>query len=179
MIKTMTILTRERREDFENVLQLGHYAWFPVKGQHKGGEGMYVVYNISLDNALFLSRNSKVESIVFIEGGHCEYWERTADGGYLKIDEKEINQRLDVAHADDFHTQVSRAFECQIPFFDGSEGNKNVMIETMQYVNDTIKKNIKDPNEAERRIETSLTAPSGFNRFCNRGRLYGNSFYWS
>ena len=179
MIKTMTILPSTRREDFENDLTLGHYAWFPVKGQHEGREDMYVVYNISEDNALYLSRKYGLEFIVFIEGSHCKCWEQINDGGYSIMDEKEMNQRLDMAHADDFYNQVSRAFECKLPFFDGRDENKNIMSETMQYVIETIQKNIKDPNEAKRRIETSLTATSGYNRFCNRGELYRNCFYWS
>ena len=100
-IRTMAILTSEnprynvssdgenvnnadRRENLEKDLKLGHYAWFPVKGQYEGKENSYIVYNISLDNALHLGRKFGQESIVFIEDGHCQYWEQSGDGKYTK-----------------------------------------------------------------------------------------------
>lgn len=194
-IRTMAILTSDnpryevssevgnvdnakRRNDLERNLKIGHYAWFPVKGQYEGKENSYIIYNISLDNALYLGRKYGQESIIFMDGGHCQYWEQKGDGKYTMTHEREMHQRLDMANADDYFTQVSRAFKFQLPFFDGSDENQQTMNESIKYVDKVIKLHVKDLNEAKRRIDTSLNAKSGYNRFCNRGQLYGNSFDW-
>lgn len=194
-IRTMAILTSEnlrydvsadgtnknnndRRENLEKDLKLGHYAWFSVKGQYEGKENSYIVYNISLENALYLGRKFGQESIIFIEDGHCQYWEQNGDGKYTKTHEREMSQRLDMTNAADYYTQVIRAFKFQIPFFDGSDENRQTMNESIKYVDKVIKQHVKDLNEAMKRIDATLTATSGYNRYCNRGELYGNSFDW-
>ena len=173
-IRTMAILTSEnprydvssdgenvnnadRRENLEKDLKLGHYAWFPVKGQYEGKENSYIVYNISLDNALHLGRKFGQESIVFIEDGHCQYWEQSGDGKYTKTHEREMHQRLDMTNADDYYTQVSRDFKFQLPFFDGSDENRETMNESIKYVNKVIKLRVKDLNEAKKSVEDTKT----------------------
>ena len=192
-IKTMAILTsenprysvsqdydtennEEKRNTLERKLAIGHYAWFPVKGQYEGKEKSYIIYNISLDNALHLGRESGQEAIIFIEDGHCQYWEQSGDGKYRMTHERDMHQRLDMSNADDYYTQLSRAFKFQIPFFDGSDENKELMCESIKYVNRVINSRVKDLNETERRIDTTLNAKSGFNRYANRAQLYGNNF---
>lgn len=194
-LKTMAILTSEnpryqvysygknetnndRREELEKDLKLGHYAWFPVKGQYEGNENSYIIYNISLDNALYLGKKFGQESIIFIDEGHCEYWEQSGDGKYKKTHERDMSQRLDMTNADDYFTQISRQFKFQIPFFDGSDENKTAMRESIKYVCNAIKRNTKTLNEAQRRIKNSIESTSGYNRFCNRGELYRNDFKW-
>ena len=159
-------------------LAIGHYAWFPVKGQYEGKENSYIIYNISLDNALYLGRESGQESIIFIEGGHCQYWEQKGDGKYQMTHERDMHQRLDMSNADDYYTQLSRAFKFQIPFFDGSDENKGIMNESIKYVNRVIHTRFADLNEADRRIDTTLNAKSGYNRYANRAQLYGHNFEW-
>lgn len=194
-VKTMAILTSEnprfngfsdgdnktnsdRRENLEKDLKLGHFAWFPVKGQYEGKENSYIIYNISLENALYLGQKFGQESIIFIDGSHCEYWEQQGDGKYSKTHERDMSQRLDMTNADDYFTQISRAFKFQIPFFDGSDENQKTMGESVKYVCETIQKRMKTLEEAKKRIENSMEAKSGYNRFCNRGELYGNNFKW-
>ena len=89
-----------------------------------------------------------------------------------------MSQRLDMTNADDYFTQISRAFKFQIPFFDGSDENQKTMGESVKYVCETIQKRMKTLEEAKKRIENSMEAKSGYNRFCNRGELYGNNFKW-
>lgn len=194
-VKTMAILTSEnprydvssdgendnnsnRRDNLEKDLKLGHYAWFPIKGQYEGKENSYIVYNISLDNAIYLARRFGQESIIFIDNDKCQYWEQNGDGKYSKTHERDMSQRLDMTAADDYFTQISRAFKFQIPFFDGSDENKETMGESIKYVNEVINKRVPNLNEAKGRIETSMNASSGYNRFCNRGILYGSKFNW-
>lgn len=192
-IKTMAILTSEnpryhefsdgkntnndqRIENLEKDLKLGHFAWFPVKGQYGGKEKSYIIYNISLDDSLYLGRKFGQESIIFIDGSHCEYWEQSGDGKYKKTHEREMSQRLDMTNAEDFYTQVCRSFKFQIPFFDGSDENQATMGESALRVCNVIRERIGEINEAVRRVDNSLNAPSGYNRFCNRGILYGSNF---
>ena len=192
-VKTMAILTSEnprykelsdgentnnaeRTENLEKDLKLGRFAWFPVKGQYEGKENSYLIYNISLENALFLGKKFGQESIIFINGRHCEYWEQYGNGKYKKTHDREMKQRLDMSNADDFYTQVSKNFKFQIPFFDGNDENKNAMTESIKKVNTVIKSRIKDLNEIKRRLNTTLTASSGYNRYCNRCILYGDNF---
>ena len=194
-IRTMAILTSEnprydvtsdgdnknnkdRRENLEKDLKLGHYAWFPVKGHYEGKENSYIVYNISLDNALYLGRKFGQESIIFIDGSNCEYWEQAGDGKYRKTHERKMSQRLDMSNADDYFTQVSRAFKFQLPFFDGSDDNQETMGESIRYTNNIISKNVKSIADANRRINESINSVSGYNRFCHRGELYRNNFQW-
>lgn len=196
LIVTMAVLTSENprckgstdgdhentpqvRDIFEKNLRLGHYAWFPVKEQIEGASCSYIIYNISLNNALYLGGKYGQENLIFIEGGHCEYWEQNAEGRFQKRQESETGQRLDMTNIDDFFTQVCCSFNLQLPFFDGNDENKQQLVESIDYVNKTISQHINDLNEAKRRIQTTLTASSGYNRYCNRGELYRNSFDWN
>jgi len=194
-VQTMAILTSEnprysgeddennltnaiRRKNLEKDLKIGHYAWFPVKGQYGGKENSYIIYNISLDDALHLGRKFGQEAVIFCDKGHCQYWEQGGDGKFEKTHERDMTQRVDMTDASDYYTQVSRNFKFQLPFFDGSDENQQIMNESIQYVNEVINERVSDENEANRRIETTLKAPSGYNRYCNRGQLYGNAFQW-
>ena len=140
------------REILEKNLRLGHYAWFPVKEQIEGASCSYIIYNISLNNALYLGGKYGQETLIFIEGGHCEYWEQNAEGRFQKRQESETGQRLDMTNIDDFFTQVCCSFNLQLPFFDGNDENKQQLVESIDYVNKTISQHINDLNEAKRRI---------------------------
>lgn len=172
------VTNADRRENLEKDLKLGHYAWFPVKGQYGGKEKSYIIYNISLEDALHLGRKFGQESIIFNEGDKCQYWEQSGDGNYEMTHERDISQKIDMSDADDYYTQVSRKNKFQIPFFDGSDENMEAMNESMKYVNKVINSRVKNLNEAQRRIDSSLNATSPYNRYCNRGQLYGNKFQW-
>lgn len=194
-IKTMAILTCEnprysvysdgdnqtnadRCEELEKDLKLGHYAWFPVKGQYDGKENSYIIYNIPLQDALFLEKKYGQESIIFIDKTHCEYWEQEGDGKYAKTHEREMSQRLDMTNAQNLFTSIGKNFKFQIPFFDGSDENRATMAESMKYVCETIHKRMKTLDEVQRRLQTCLEAKSGWNKYCNRSELYGNCFQW-
>ena len=168
----------ERRNNLEKHLKVGHYAWFPVKGQYEGKENSYMIYNISLDDALYLGKKYGQQSIIFIDGTHCEYWEQLGDGKFRLTHEREMSQRIDMSDADDFFTQISRAFKFQFPFFDGSDENKEELEEMNNYVNMTVRKRIINESEAAHRLDSCLYAKSSFCRYANRSELYGNNFQW-
>ena len=194
-IKTMAILTSEnpryegfadginvtnkdRRINSEKDLKLGHFAWFPVKGQYEGKENSYIIYNIPKDSAIYLSQKYGQEAFIFIEGNKCEYYEQNGNGKFIKTHQKFLSDRIDMSDASDYFIQVSRAFKFQIPFFDDSDENKETMIESIEYVNRIINKNVSNINEAARRINNSINAISGKDRYFNRSFLYRNDFLW-
>lgn len=168
----------EKRDALKEDLKRGYFAWFPVKRHYEGGGNSFIVYNISRQDAIYLGLRYGQETIVFIDGSHCEYLERKSKGKFATKQERVIGQRLDMADAAEYFMQVCRAFNPQIPFFDGSDENKEAMKEHIRYVNEVINKRIPDQDEAQRRIETTLVAASGYNRYCNRGQLYCNNFAW-
>ena len=127
---------------------------------------------------MYLGGKYHQKALVFIEGKHCEYWEQNGEGKLQKTHDREMRQHLNMTNVDDFFTQVSRAFNLQLPFFDGSNENKQQLVESIDDVNRTIKSHIPDVHEVQRRIHTTLTATSGYNRYCNRAELYRNCFHW-
>ena len=168
----------KRRTDLEKTLKTGHFAWFPVKGQYFGKENSYIIYNISLEDTLYLGEKYGQESVIWIDGTKCQYWEQEGDGKYVMTHERDMSQRLDMGDADNLYTQISRAFKFQIPFFDGSDENKDEFEKMNEYVNAVVSKRILNESEIERRIETCLVGKSGFNRYANHSKLYGNNFQW-
>lgn len=169
----------DRVNDLENALRVGHYAWFPVNGHYGGDrEHSYMVYNISLEDTLYLGRKYGQEAVIFIEDGKCQYWEQDGSGKFEKTHERPMNTRIDMSDADDFYTQVSKAFKFQIPFFDGSDENAEELSKMNEYVCNVINKRILDESVANRRLYACIKAKSGFNRYANRSELYGRNFQW-
>ena len=164
----------------EALERAGRYAWFPVKG-HYGGENekSYLVYNISLkEDMLYLARKYGQKAVIYIKDGNCQYWEQDDRGRFKMTHEKPIPTLADMSDAEALFMQVSRAFEFPIPFFDGSDGNASEFVRMNGYVCDTINKRFSNEREANRRLDKCLTDPSGYNRYANRGTLYGNNFHW-
>lgn len=189
---------KKRREKLDKNLRRGHFAWFPVMREFESGEESYIVYNVPLQETFFWCEIYGLQSVFFINEAHCEFWVQTDSGkgksrkarrkpyfscdmpkNYCKTFERDMPLRLEVANADDFYTQVCRECNGGIPFFDGRDENKETLRESMRFVIGTIKKRMKTLDQAKCRIRTSLYAGSGFNRYCNRGMLYGNCFCWN
>ncbi len=160
-VKTMAILTGElprnggfaaedctvndqKREYLRKDLRRRHFTRYLVKGHHDGDEDSYLIYNISRQTALYLGQKHRQEAIVFIDGNHCECLERNGDGEYVITQEREMDQRLDMSDAAEYFMQVSRAFDPQIPFFDGSDENRGEMETSSRYVNEMINKRMSE-----------------------------------
>lgn len=160
-VRTMAILTGElprndspaggcitsdeqKREYLWKDLRRRHFTRYLVKGHCEGDENSYLIYNISRRTALYLGQKHHQEAIVFIDGSHCEYLERNGDGGFVMMQEREMDKRLDMADAAEYFTQVSRAFDPQIPFFDGSDENRREMAASSRYVNELINKRMNE-----------------------------------
>lgn len=160
-VKTMAILTGElprndgpaggdstandqKQEYLRKDLRRRHFTRYLVKGHCEGDENSYLIYNISRQTALYLGQRHRQESIVFIDGSHCEYLVRNGDGKYVMTQEREMDQRLDMSDAAEYFTKVSRAFEPQIPFFDGSDENRREMETSIRYVNEMVNKRMSE-----------------------------------
>ncbi len=160
-VKTMAILTGEllrnddhaggdstandqKQEYLRKDLRRRHFTRYLVKGHCEGDENSYLIYNISRQTALYLGHKHCQEAIVFIDGSHCEYLVRNGDGEYVMTQEREMDKRLDMSDAAEYFTQVSRAFDLQVPFFDGSDENRREMEASSRYVNEMINKRMKE-----------------------------------
>lgn len=192
-VRTIAILTSENpmgkslskkvnlelRNRLERYLRDGYYAWFPVRGQYGNRENSYMIYNISLEDALNIGYRYNQESVIFIEKDNDEvlyqYWEREEDGEYELTHSREDYLNMD--DAEDFYTQVSRNFKFQIPFFDGSDENQEIMNEQIDYLNEVVQGRVNSDKSIEHKIEMTLESNrSGSSKYRHRGSLYGRCF---
>lgn len=71
-------------------LKLGSFIYFPVKGKYNDIEHSVIIYNISLDDAVYLGDTYNQESIIYCipdiqnSSVHYEYWERSGEGKPLR-----------------------------------------------------------------------------------------------
>ena len=191
-IKTCAILTSENplmflpqkyndrlRTKLEMYLKIGNYVWFPVKGEYKGKEKSYIVYNISFDDTMYLATKFEQESFIFIDNRGDEpvyqYWQQNGNGEFYKVSER--NTYIDASDANDFFTQIGRKFKFQIPFFD--DNNEEELMEHYTKINsiieDKIARGIIDENYVNTTIDRNLHSEkcSGRRLWEMRGVVYG------
>lgn len=116
----------ENAQNYESLmkdLKLGSYIYFPVKGKYNDIEHSVIIYNIALDDAIWLGDTYNQESIIFCipdtenKSVHYEYWEREEEGKPLrKTIEKD--EYIDATDDKNMFTQISRKFKIRIPFFE-------------------------------------------------------------
>lgn len=112
-IRTLALLTSEnhrsartkddgndRMKDLEKTLKQGYFAWFPVK------DG-FIIYNVSLEDSLYLGRKYGQKAVIFIDGASCQYWEQDGKGKLTATNKENMSQRLDMNNAADSFTQIS------------------------------------------------------------------------
>lgn len=190
-IKTCAILTSENpmvalpkkyndrlRQKLEVYLKTGNFAWFPVKGKYGSKENSYIIYNISLDDALHVGEKFEQESIIWVDNRGNEpvyqYWEQNGSGEFVKKHER--NTYIDMTDQDDLWTQISRKFKFQIPFFDGSDAEvlKEHCAIIEKCLQSKINRGIVDENYIFEAVEANLTkSKSGRRLWEMRGNLYG------
>lgn len=192
-VRTISIMTSENpmgsrfskkenlklRQELEEYLADRFYAWFPVKGKYGVDEKSYIIYNISLEDVLEIGKMFNQESIIFVEKDENEalyqYWEKEKDGDY-KLKHSRTHY-LEMGNAKDLYTQISRNFKFQIPFFDGSDENKDTMNEQINYLNEVVQERIKDENSIDYKIEKTLESNRTLSsKYRHRGSLYGRRF---
>lgn len=177
-VRTIAILSAEKtqQEDLEKRLRSGYFAWFPVKGKNVIS---CIVYNTSLEDTLYMSRETSQKSFIFMGENYYGYWKQNEVGKLRKIHERDLDQQLDKQNVRDLYMRICLIlWPFPVPFFDASNENQETMAKHIRYVNQVIENRVKDTREADSRIKTTISAGSGYNRWCNRGILYGKNFYW-
>lgn len=169
----------ELRQRLEKYLSDGYYAWFPIRGQYNNRENSYMIYNISLEDSLYICKRYNQQSFIFIEKDEDEalyqYWEKEEDGDYELVHSRTCYLNMD--DAEDFYSQISRNFKFQIPFFDGSDENQDTMNEQINYLNEVVQERIKDEDSIDYKIEMTLESNrTGSSKYRHRGSLYGRRF---
>jgi hypothetical protein len=159
-----------RYESLMKDLKLGSFIYFPVKGKYNDIEQSVIIYNISLDDAIWLGDTYEQESIIFCipnisdKTVHYEYWERNNVGSPLKKT-IERDEYIDATDDRDMFTQISRKFKIRIPFFEHVEKVCNFINNRMNIVADSVR--LLDES-----VNNSYT---GKHRMICRNRLYKRS----
>ena len=156
-------------------LKLGYYAYFCVKGKYGSKEDSLIVYNIPLQDVEYLCKRYGQESFIFISFKEntmkATYYEQQGKGVFTP--KSECDSFVNMADADDLYTQISRSFKFQFPFFDGKHD-----VEFEQQISKLNECHSRfDDDELHNRLTTILEAKSGYNKWANRGQVYGNNLY--
>lgn len=138
-------------EKLKAYLKTGNFVWFPVKGHYGTQEDSFIVYNISLSDALHLGEKFEQESIIWCdnETGEKQYWEQNGNGEFSKT---HVRKNItDMSDADDLYTKVSKNKKFQIPFFDGNDEELNEMLSKHgEIIEKAVSRNLTRYNEGER-----------------------------
>ncbi len=108
-------------QDLLKTLKIGHYRYFETPGRYGTPEQSVMIYNISIEDTLFLAYKYNQESVVFVEiNGDVisyQYWEGEDHSSPLKK-QREEREIVDATNDDDVYTQISKKFKFRIPFFE-------------------------------------------------------------
>jgi hypothetical protein len=177
-VKTLAIISAENpmgektdKEYNENAtnelirnLTIGHYRYFQTKGLYETPENSIIVYNISLDDTLYLCYKYNQESVIFVDMRGVEisyqYWEGDDHTSKLKLQHEE-HEVVDATNDKDYWTQICKKFKFRIPFFeDITKYNKELVECSKSHDVDTI-------------INECLSNKTGYYKYTRRGKLKG------
>lgn len=170
----------ERRvpERVEKMLRDGHHAWFRVAT----GEGVptsrcWMVFNEPGEWNYW--RRYGVTRVLDVCPEGCRgYW----SGGGRRWWQVEAcaprGKRVHVWNAKAAYRAACGGMPWDVPFFDGSERNRERLEKMYAYVAGVLGREGLDEARVARRLDTAATAQSGFSRWANRGMLNGGRFKW-
>lgn len=153
-------------EELERQLAIGHYKYFKTKGNYDGIEYSLMIYNISLEDTLYLCYKYNQQSVIFVDMQNdgevsYQYWEGDDDNSPLQL-KNEKHEIVNATNDDNYYTQVSRHFKFRIPFF---EHINKIHSELMDKENDIdVDKLITETLEQDR---------TGKSKYFKRCQLYG------
>lgn len=152
-------------EDLIHTLKIGHYRYFETPGKYGTPEQSVMVYNISLEDTLFLTYKYNQESVIFIEinGNNIsyQYWEGDDHNSPLRI-QREETEIVDATKDDDAYTKISNKFKFRIPFFESIKKYESHLNERSRYYN------------VDKLIDECLDSKwSGKHKYYCRGKLNG------
>ena len=123
--------------DLLKTLKIGQYRYLETLGKYGTPKQSVMIYNISIEDTLFLAFKYNQESVVFIEINGSEisyqYWEDDDHNSPFKK-QREEREIVDATN-DDVYTQISRKFKFRIPFFESIKEYEAHLIERSNYYN--------------------------------------------
>lgn len=158
----------ESNDELLRHLTIGHYKFFKTKGNYDGFENSIMIYNIDIDDALYLAYKYNQESLIFVDmqkddSVSYQFWKGDDNNSKLKL-QHEKHEIIDVTDADDYYTQISKHFKFRIPFFEQVEQiPQELLLKENKY-------------NVDRMIVESLDSKrTGKSKYVIRGELYGDT----
>lgn len=129
---------KSSHEELLQHLKIGHYRYFVTPGKYETPETSVIVYNISLEDTLYLCYRYNQESVIFIDiqgdDVSYQYWEGDDHQSPLKL-QHERHEIINATNDDDFYTQISKKFKFRIPFFESIKNYLNYLDERSNILN--------------------------------------------
>ncbi len=169
---------RQVPERFEKVLREGHHAWFRVAT----GEGVptsrcWMVFN-EPDQWNYWRQYGVTRVLDVCQEGCRGYWSANGKQWWQVEACAPRGKRVHVWNAKAAYRAACGEMPWEVPFFDGSEKNRDRLEKMYAYMASVLGREGVDEARVERRLDTPATAQSGFSRWANRGMLYGGQFKW-
>lgn len=115
---------KQRNNELEHMLSFRKYLWFPIKGKYKTDEHSYIVYNLAVNDAEYISKSFEQQSFIFatvVDDGciydyyECEYFNKP----YVLVETEDMFiEDIDDLNPEEMWSAISRDFKFRIPFFD-------------------------------------------------------------
>ena len=112
-------INRNGNNNILQVLRDGKYAYVPVKGKYGRVEDTFMIFNIPIDNAKYLAKETRQQSFIFGRKENCktffdyyEYDENSRE--YRFIETKDYYQ--DMTNSTDYYTEIGNKKKFSIPF---------------------------------------------------------------
>ena len=157
---------RDANNELIRQLHIGRYAYYQVEGNYDGLENSIMVYNISLEDTLYLAYRFNQESVIFVDMTNppevsYQYWEGYEHNTPLKL-QREEHKIVDATDDINYYTKICNSFKFRIPFFEGFEKFNECLSEK------------SDVYDVDRLISESIDMRyTGKHRYACRGKLYG------
>ena len=163
--------------EIEKALRSGHYAWFRVDT----GEGVptsrcWMVFNAPGEWGYW--KQYGVTRVLDVCPEGCRgYWSWNGKSWWKVEACAPRGKGVRVWDAKAAYWAACGQMPWDVPFFDGSGGNRIRMERMYGYVRSVLERDGMDEAQVDRRLERAATAV-GFNRWATRGMLYGGRFEW-
>lgn len=155
---------KDAHNDLLKSLKIGQFRYFETNGLYGSPEKSVLVYNISLDDTLFLCYKYSQESVIFIDMTDdnqisYQYWEGDKHNTPLKLQHEE-NEIVGTTNEKDYYTKILNKFKFRIPFFEDIQRYNTELIECSKH------------NDVDYLIEIILSdKKTRYSKYMHRGKL--------
>lgn len=155
---------KDAHNDLLKSLKIGQFRYFETDGLYGSPEKSVLVYNISLDDTLFLCYKYNQESVIFIDMTDAnqisyQYWEGDKHNTPLKLQHEE-NEIVDATNDKDYYTKISNKFKFRIPFFEDVKRYNTELVECSKH------------NDVDYLLENILSdKKTRYSKYMHRGKL--------